>query len=280
MRPGDPASDFKLTLLSRNPAWIMQGEQCGLERIGIDIERIGKHGRQRALRAPWISDHRLEDLAVLAPLVRHARLFVRLNPIHPATATEIESALAGGARSLMLPQFSEPREVEQFIRLVGGRAECLLLLETPGALARIDDILAVPGIDELMVGLNDLSLSLRLRHPLELAASPLLDFIAGRARAAGVAFGFGGVADPSRDSGLPVPADLLLARYAEVEARSAWLSRSFFRDLTPANFPASLANLRHRLTHWRTCSPEERSLAAGRFRAAVQAMIHAEGSRP
>jgi len=215
MRPGDPASDFKLTLLSRNPAWIMQGEQCGLERIGIDIERIGKHGRQRALRAPWISDHRLEDLAVLAPLVRHARLFVRLNPIHPATATEIESALAGGARSLMLPQFSEPREVEQFIRLVGGRAECLLLLETPGALARIDDILAVPGIDELMVGLNDLSLSLRLRHPLELAASPLLDFIAGRARAAGVAFGFGGVESAStmgeeiHDARRTVPRDAL-----------------------------------------------------------------------
>ena len=280
MRPGEPASDFKLTLLSRDPAWIIQGEQCGLERIGIDIEGLGKSGRQRALHDPWISDHRLEDLTVLAPLVRHARLFVRLNPIHPATSVEIEGAIAGGARSLMLPQFSEPQEVEQFIRLVGGRAECLLLLETLGALARIDDILAIRGIDELMVGLNDLSLSLRLRHPLELAASPLLDFIAGRARSAGVPFGFGGVADPSRGSGLPVPADLLLARYAELDARSAWLSRSFFRDLAPANFPASLATLRQRLTYWRTCSPEERSLATGRFRTAVQAMVHAEAPRP
>ena len=71
---------------------------------------------------------------------------------------EIDLAIENGAKVLMLPYFKTVDEVRTFISLVDGRAKTMPLLETPGAVEVIDEILNLDGLDEIFIGLNDLSL--------------------------------------------------------------------------------------------------------------------------
>lgn len=63
-----------------------------------------------------------------------------------------------GADILMLPYFKNERDVEKFLRMVNGRTRTIPLVETPEAVDSIDKILKMDGIDEIFIGLNDLSL--------------------------------------------------------------------------------------------------------------------------
>jgi 2-keto-3-deoxy-L-rhamnonate aldolase RhmA len=262
---------FTLTLLSRDPAWIEAADAAGVERIGIDIELIGKANRQSHVAGGTrISGHTLADLRTVTPLVQHALPFVRVNPPNLGTRNEVEEALALGARSLMLPYFRSVQEAARFVELVAGRAEVVLLVETGAALARLHDMVRIPGVDEIMVGMNDLHIDLRLASPMEIAASELLHTIAGQVREAGIRFGFGAVARPESED-LPVPSDLLLARYARLGARSALISRSFFRGgLTPSEMNAALARLRSRLAFWFAQPPEALAAAERELHQAVR----------
>ncbi|MCW8132537.1 MAG: aldolase [Planctomycetota bacterium] len=261
---------FVLTLLSRDPVWIRAADEAGVQRIGLDLERMGKHQRQGRLPGARISDHTFDDLRALGAMNLRARKFARLNPLHGGSKDEVETALALGAQSLMLPSFRSEQDAETFVGLVAGRAEALLLLERAAAVARLDEIVRVAGVAEIMVGLNDLHLDLGLVSPMDVAGSELLDRIGDKVRAAGLRFGFGGVARPD-DRDLPVPADLILARYAQVGARSAWLARSFFNGgLTPEGFPAALQALRARLDHWFAQPREALARARAQWRAPAQ----------
>ncbi|WP_009960086.1 aldolase/citrate lyase family protein [Verrucomicrobium spinosum] len=260
---------YTFTLLSRDPAWIAAADSAGVARIGIDIERLGKHERQRHIPDARISDHELSDLSQVVASIRHARPFIRLNPLHAETQREIDTAIALGARAIMLPQFQCAAEAHRFVDWIDGRAEALLLLETAGAFLELKAVVSIPGVSELMVGLNDLSQSMGLCHPMQMAASPVLDDISRITREAGLAFGFGGVAAPGIEglAHLPVPADLLLARYACLGARSAWLARSFVNHLTPATLPDALDQLCERLNHWFACDQAELLAATQALRA-------------
>ena len=57
-----------------------------------------------------------------------------------------------------------------------------VLVETAAAVVRIRDILSVAGVDEVMVGLNDLRIELCLRNVFELLVSPLLENLAAETR--------------------------------------------------------------------------------------------------
>jgi len=106
-----------------------------------------------------ISYHSLQDIAPVRAVLHQTPLMVRINPIHDQTAYEIESALQQGADILMLPYFKTLAEVQTFLSLIKGRAKAYLLLETKEAEAILDDILVLPGIDAIHIGINDLSLS-------------------------------------------------------------------------------------------------------------------------
>ncbi len=94
---------FALTLLTADPALASAADAAGVDRIGVDVERLGKRERQGAIHDARISEHRLEDLAVLAPHVRRAQLFCRIDPPHDGTARQVERALELGAGVIMLP---------------------------------------------------------------------------------------------------------------------------------------------------------------------------------
>src|SRR3569833_3077497 len=114
---------FTLTLVTDDPALAAEADVAGVQRIGIDIERLGKAGRQAAQPQARISAHTLDDLARLAPVVRKARLFCRLDPPHAGTREQIERALDRGAGVLMLPYFADSEDAARFVELVDGRAQ-------------------------------------------------------------------------------------------------------------------------------------------------------------
>ncbi|MBZ5601445.1 MAG: aldolase [Acidobacteriia bacterium] len=240
---------FILTAITADPEIVRAADRAGVDRIGIDIERIGKQSRQGHLREARFAAHQLEDLAQVTATLKHARVFARLNPFYDQSRHEIETALALGAQVLMLPYFQGPAEVAAFLDIVAGRAAVVPLLETAAAARRVQEIAALAGLQEIMVGLNDLSLSLGLSSPFEAVALPLMTRIAQCVRGAGLRFGFGGLARVT-DASLPVHPDLVCAQYARLGATSAWLARSFYRGLRPEQIAPAVDALRDRLREW------------------------------
>ena len=253
-RPAQFGNRFRLTLITGDAAVADIADRAGVDRIGVDLERLGKAARQVG-HDTFISPHTWEDLGAIRQAVRKAELLVRLNPLNPGTAFEVEAALGLGAEVLMLPYFRTPAEVETFVRIVRGRAAVHPLIETAPALVRVREIAAVRGVDEVMIGLNDLRLQLGVASHFEVLASPLTDVVAHEIRRAGLPLAIGGVAPPGL-AGLPVDPDLVLAQYPRLDATGAWLARSFVRAVgAGADFARGVVELRDRLTHWASETP-------------------------
>jgi len=267
--------DFRLTLLTDDPAVAAIADSSGVDRIGIDLERLGKAERQSGFDTR-LSNHRVEDLPAIAGSLARAELFVRINPINAETAGEVEAVLGAGAQVVMLPYFRTAGEVETFVRLIDGRARTMILLETASAVARIREILEVPGVSEVMVGLNDLRLELGVQNHFEVLASPLLEAIANEVTKANLPFSVGGVARPD-DCELPVAPDLVLAQFPRLGATGAWISRSFLQNLPDLrDFAQGVKAIRQRLTQWGSASPA--ALEHARKELAEQARELARGS--
>ena len=243
--------DFRLTLITADPALAIVADSVGIDRIGVDLEHLGKAERQAGLDTRQ-SGHSLDDLTAIAGVVRRAAVFARINPVHSGTEAEIETALAYGAGVLMLPSFRTAGEVETFVRAVRGRAHVVILVELAPAVARIREILEVAGIDEVMIGLNDLHLQFGVANPFEMLASPVVEMLSAEVRRKGIPLGLGGLGRID-DTGLPVNPDLIYAQYPRLGATRAWISRSFTRD-PGTDFVQGIGELRARLAYWFACS--------------------------
>ena len=246
---------FTLTLVTDDPDQAAQADAAGVDRIGIDIERLGKAGRQAADKKSRISTHQLEDLAALAARLSHARLFCRIDPPHPGTAEQIERALEFGASVLMLPYFTEANEAARFVDHVAGRAHTVLLAETAAAAWRIEQLAAIDGLNEIMVGLNDLSWDMGVSGRFTLLASPLMQALAETVQRAGKRLSVGGLGRWD-DPGLPTPPDVIYAQYPRLNAGGAWLARSFYETDGAFDWSAAVQTLRRRLDHWASQSPD------------------------
>ncbi len=263
-------SDFVLTLFTNNPQLAYDADRAGINRIGLDLERLGKANRQAGLSC-WISDHHITELAKIRAVLRTAQLFVRTNPMHAGLEAEIEAYLEGGAQVLMLPMVSSADEVARFIDLVAGRALVSLLVETPAGAMRMHDIVKVAGIDEIHIGLNDLRLGMGLQSHFEVVVSDFLDVLAAIVHDAGIPFGFGGVGRLN-DPRLPIPADLIYAQYARLHATRALVSRVFVTaDTELLNLSYEVAQLRWRLDYWHNCHQESLDFMREELRALVAA---------
>jgi len=212
-----------LHYITNEPLEAASARRAGVDRIMVDLEIMGKEQRQRG-RSTVISRHSLRDVSAVRQRVPHGALLVRTNPPHPGLDREVNEVIARGADVVMLPMFTQPQEVALFVKAVARRARVCLLLETPQALTRLPLILSVPGIDEIMVGLNDLHLGLGLRFMFECLAGGLVEHVAHQVRSAGISFGFGGIARVGE--GL-VPAELILSEHVRLGSSLVILSRSF-----------------------------------------------------
>jgi hypothetical protein len=209
-------------------------------RLFVDLERLGKAERQ-AGRNTFISQHLVPDVGRIREAARRSRLMVRVNPLNPGSADEIEAVLSQGPDLLMLPMFSRAAEVREFAALVGGRVPFTTLLETAAAVDSLAEWIDTPGLQEVYVGLNDLHLSLGHRFMFEALAQGLLDDVAAGVRTAGLRFGFGGIA--RLEEGL-LPGRDVLAEHLRLGSRAVILSRTFHRGDGEAAFEREVEALR------------------------------------
>lgn len=198
-------------------------DECAIERVMVDLELHGKQQRQGHL-STVISYHEMKDVELVKSILNTAQLQVRVNPIHDNSYSEIDNVIIGGADIVMLPMFKTVQEVVKFIGLVQGRARVCLLLETAEALARLDSILSISGIDEIHVGLNDLHLALQLDFMFELVSGGLVEYLSEKISDRGIKFGFGGIARVG--DGL-LSAELVLSEHVRLNSDMVILSRSF-----------------------------------------------------
>jgi hypothetical protein len=262
-------SEFVLTLWTDKPALAREADAAGVDRVGLDLETRGKRSRQAGL-GTWISAHRAEDLALLHEALAHARLFVRVNPLGADTPAEVERLLAFGAQVLMLPMFRSVSEVARFLDIVQDRAEVVLLLETREAAGEVAQLVKVPGVREVHVGINDLALSLGVRNRFELLESDVLQRISACVRDAGVRLGVGGIGRTT-DVSLPIPPDLIYMQLVRLGATAALISRAFIRPGEGAEALAREVGLsRGRLSWWSRADEAEIQRARSAFRAAVR----------
>ena len=221
--------NIKLMYITNRPEIAVIAENAGVDRIVVDMEYIGKELRQGGMDTVQ-SHHTLDDVRKIRQTIRQAELLVRCNPIHEKSSLcgdsreEIEGILENKPDIIMLPYFKTVEEVETFIRLVDGRAKTLPLLETREAVEKIDEILQIDGIDEIYVGLNDLSISYGHRFMFQPLADGTVDRLAEKFHAKGMSFGFGGLA--SLNKGL-LPGCYVLTEHYRLGSGSVILSRAF-----------------------------------------------------
>lgn len=245
----DAVRGFTFTLWTNDPRLAARADAAGVDRVGVDLETLGKRERQ-AGRGTWISEHRVEELPALAGALRRSSLFARTDPLNPGSATQVERLLELGVEVLMLPMFRRAEEVAEYAALVGRRAHLVLLLETREALADLDAIVTVPGVDELHVGINDMALALGLGNRFEVIVGEAIERVAVATRSAGIPFGFGGLGRVG-DSRLPIAPDLIYAQYARLGATAALVSRAFLEpDADAVDLSTELRSSRARLAVW------------------------------
>lgn len=218
-------SIFRLTLICGDARLAQAAHHAGVDRILVDLERLGKAERQ-AGRPLFITDYSWEDAAAVRAVLPAGTFFLRLDPWHKGSVKQIEQALALGVDGLMLPYFHDAEAPLQFAECVGGRAIVIPLVETVGAVRDLPRLLASDLIGEFHVGLNDLALDSGYPSLHSLWGHELLDTVAGAARAAGKPFGVGGVTDP-RLTGLSVDPAYVIAEHLRLGSTGALLGGSF-----------------------------------------------------
>jgi len=217
---------MRLMMIVNQPELAKYLSLHGVDRIFVDLESLGKQERQ-GHRDTWLSRHRMEDVSLIREAIGEACLLVRLNPWHDGSTAEIEEAIARGADLLMLPMFQTVGEVAGFARAVRERVPVIPLAETGKAMEILPQIVRLPGVSELYIGLNDLHISLGQRFMFEPLASGMLDRAAETLHAAGLPFGFGGLARIGE--GL-LPAEKIIGEHVRLGSTRAILSRTFHRQ--------------------------------------------------
>jgi hypothetical protein len=242
-----------LTLWTAETDLAAAADRAGVDRVGVDLEHLGKATRQTG-RSTWLSEHRLDDLERIAKMLDRAAPFARVNPINASSAEEIDGALAAGAEVLMLPMVESAATAASFATLVDGRATTVLLVERREAVDALGELVSVEGIDEVHIGLNDLSISLGLANRWLVLAGDIA-FDAGRiVRDAGLRFGLGGIGRV-HDDALPIPSDLVYAELARTGATATLLARSFRPPGT--DLATEVVRTRARLDDWQAASQDE-----------------------
>lgn len=239
---------FVLTLFTNDPLLAARADHAGIDRIGVDIESIGKDLRQGHLKT-WISDHSEADLLCLRPAVQRGSLFARCNPIHPGSTEEIGRLLGSGVEVLMLPYFKTVLEAEKFIRLVDGRAYPVLLAETKEAAAVMPDLCRIDGVKEIHIGLNDMRLSLGWPSHFHVLVSDFLVRLCEPVLEAGLRLGVGGLGRAG-DSSLPIPSDLVIAQFPRLGASASLVSRVFFNGTAHLDLDHEIKALRSLLDQY------------------------------
>lgn len=215
---------LKLMYITNNPKVARIAVDAGVDRVFIDMEVLGKAQRQAHIDSVK-SFHTFDDIRVVRQAIGHgAQLLVRINPFYEGTKAEVDKAIECGADILMLPMWKTAAEVEAFVKFAAGRVRTIALLETKEADGALEEVLTIPGLDEIHIGLNDLHLSYGKQFLFEPLADGTVDRLCKILKKSGKPYGFGGVGRPGRGR---VPSEYILAEHYRLGSGSVILSRSF-----------------------------------------------------
>lgn len=220
---------LKLMYITNRPEIAQIAESAGVDRIFVDMEYIGKADRQGGMDTVQLH-HTVEDVKTIKNAITTADLMVRVNPLHDETAEycsskqEIDDVIASGADIVMLPYFKTADEVRKFVEYVDGRAKTLPLVETVEAVENIDEILEIKGIDEIFIGLNDLSLGYQKKFMFELLADGTVEYLCHKFKKKKIPFGFGGIASIGKGM---LPSEYVIKEHYRLGSTCSILSRSF-----------------------------------------------------
>lgn len=222
-------------------------EKYGVNRIWIDLETLGKEERQKGMNTVK-SQHTIEDIRRIKPLLTKSEMIVRINPWNGNSIQEINDVVSAGADIIMLPMWKSATEVKYFLSTVAGRCKTNLLLETKEAVECLDEVLSNGGMDEIHIGLNDLSLSYGRTFMFEPLADGTVEQLTQKIGEANLSYGFGGIAKLGSGN---IPAENIIIEHYRLGSTRAILSRSFC-DLSMISdikeiekmFSANMADLR------------------------------------
>ena len=214
---------LKLMYITNDERVALIAEKSGVDRIWIDLETLGKEQRQKNFDSVK-SHHSIEDIRRIRPILSTSELLVRVNSWNKNSKEEIDAVIEAGAQRIMLPMWETASEVRAFLDAIDGRAKNILLLETKGAEQCLDEVLAIDGIDEIHIGLNDLHIQYGLKFMFELLANGTVERICNKIKATGIPYGFGGVARLGHGD---VPAELVISEHYRLGSTRAILSRAF-----------------------------------------------------
>lgn len=219
---------LKLMYITPKPDVATIAMTSGVDRIFVDMETIGKDLRQAGMNTVQ-SKHTFDDIkAIKKVMLPNKELLVRSNPIHSGSEEEILKIIDSGADIVMLPYFTTDIEVEKFVSFVAGKAKCCILIESKGAVENLDKILAVKGVDEYYVGLNDLHLDYGLKFMFQPLANGLLDSIIAKLSKTEKPFGFGGVA---RIGDGALRGEYVVMEHYRLKSSSVILARAFCNSI-------------------------------------------------
>ena len=198
-------------------------EKYGVDRIWIDLETLGKEERQKGMNTVK-SQHTVEDIRRIKPLLTKAEMLVRVNPWNEYSVKEIDDVVSAGADIIMLPMWKSVAEVTNFLKAVGGRCKTTLLLETKEAADCLEQVLEKGGMDEIHIGLNDLHISYGMSFMFELLADGTVERLTQKIKASSLPYGFGGIARLGEGD---LPAEKVIMEHYRLGSTRAILSRSF-----------------------------------------------------
>ena len=262
-------------ILASTPEDAKKAQAAGIDRVFYDLEYIGKAERQRG-RDTVKSMNSIEDIPSVREVLTTSKLLVRTNPIHAYSNNEVEKAIKYGADILMLPMVIDHHDVEQYVEMVNGRAKVFIMIETAAAMARIDKIMAVPGVDELFIGLNDLHISMGLTFMFELLSGGLVEYMAEKCKQKGTAFGFGGIARIGEGM---LPSDYILGEHVRLGSSSVILSRTFKGEVgaekggKPINLKEEVDKVRDKIIEIESWSDDQHIENRKNIKTAVDAVI-------
>jgi len=217
---------LKTVLITNRPDIASDAEAVGVNRIMVDLESIGKKERQ-ASRNTFISTHKIEDITAVREALVTAELIVRINPWYANSKSEIDAVIKRGAQRIMIPMITSMPDFAECLSYIANRAKILPLIETEYSMRHLAEIVSLPAVDEIYIGLNDLHLSLGMSFLFEPLAIGLLDDMAAIILAEKKSFGFGGIAMIGSGE---LPAEKILAEHERLGSNCVILSSRFGRD--------------------------------------------------
>ena len=201
-----------LIYITNNPQVAKIAEDSGVDWIFVDMEFIGKDDRQGGLDTVQ-NHHTIQDIRNVREAVSKSQVLVRVNPIHKNHVGYFDSEV--GDFLCFVKQANEKHNKQ---------AKSCLLLETPEAAILLDEIMNLPGIDMIHIGLNDLHLAMGMTFIFQLLTDGIVEKLANKIKSKGIKFGFGGIAGLH---GGDLPGSFVLKEHYRLGSTQVIVGRSF-----------------------------------------------------